>query len=83
MMRTSAIVSCLGVVLVATACQQPGPDPELAKRVQTLEATVEALQTRANDQKLKSQIAGGLLFRSPLEDFFASPEFWENTYDSG
>jgi hypothetical protein len=33
---------------------------------------------------LKGRIVSSqLLLGSPLEDFFASPEFWENTYDSG
>ena len=38
---------------------------------------------RNSDLALKGRIVSSQLFRSPLEDFFASPEFWENTYDSG
>ena len=54
-----------------------------AKKVAALEAKVATLEQRNSDLALKGRIVSSQLFRSPLEDFFASPEFWENTYDSG
>jgi hypothetical protein len=54
------------------------------QRVQTLEANAQELQKKVDDLRLKSRIVtSSRLGRSPLEDFFNSPEFWENTYDSG
>jgi hypothetical protein len=58
----------------------------IAKRLSALEAKVKKLEKRNSDLVLKNQIVSYLLtnpFRSPLRDFFASPEFWENIYDSG
>jgi len=54
-----------------------------AKKVAALEAKLDTLVKRNSDLALKGRIVSSQLFRSPLEDFFASPEFWENTYDSG
>ena len=54
-----------------------------AQRVESLEAKVEALERRNRDLTLKARIVSSQLFGSPLANFFASPEFWENTYDSG
>ena len=54
-----------------------------AKKVVELEARLDTLARRNSDLALKGRIVSSQLFRSPLEDFFASPEFWENTYDSG
>jgi hypothetical protein len=54
-----------------------------AMKVAALEAKVATLEKRNSDLALKGRIVSSQLFRSPLEDFFASPEFWENTYDSG
>ena len=54
-----------------------------AKKVAALEAKLDTLAKRNSDLALKGRIVSSQLFRSPLEDFFASPEFWENTYDSG
>lgn len=55
----------------------------IAKKLAALETKVRRLERRNRDLALKSQIASTFMFRSPLEEFFASPEFWENTYDSG
>jgi hypothetical protein len=55
-----------------------------AKKVAALEAKVATLEKRDSDLALKGRIVSSqLLFGSPLDNFFASPEFWENTYDSG
>jgi hypothetical protein len=53
------------------------------KRIARLETRVATLERRNSDLALEGRIVSSLLFRSPLEAFFASPEFWENTYDSG
>ena len=83
-MKAATLVSCLGVFLVCVGCSQGGPEQEeLARKVQALEGRVEALQKQAEDLALKSRIASGLLSQGGLADFFQSPEFWENTYDSG
>jgi len=52
-------------------------------KVAALEAKVATLEKRNSDLALKGRIISSQVFRSPLEDFFGSPEFWENTYDSG
>ncbi len=54
-----------------------------ARKVAALEAKVETLEKRNSDLALKGRIVSSQLLGSPLENFFASPEFWENTYDSG
>lgn len=83
-MRKSTLALCFGLLLGGAGCAQDGTgDGRLSARVQTLETNVAALQKRNDDLALKGRIASSLLFRSPLQDFFASPEFWENTYDSG
>ena len=53
------------------------------QRDASLEAKVAALERRNRDLTLKARIISSQLFGSPLANFFASPEFWENTYDSG
>ena len=82
--KKTAFISGLCILLACIGCGQAGPgDDQLAKRVQALESKLDALQKQADDLKLKNEISSSLLFRSPLEDFFHSPEFWEKTYDSG
>jgi hypothetical protein len=49
--------------------------------VAELEKQVAALQEQNRDTRAKLRAAHGF-GRSPLEDFFASPEFWQCTYDS-
>jgi hypothetical protein len=73
---------CLLFLTYGCAHQRSG-DTKLSNKVQTLESKVESLTKRLEDQTLKTRITGSQLFRSPLEQFFSSPEFWENTYDSG
>jgi hypothetical protein len=53
------------------------------QRIESLEAKIETLDERNRDLSLKARIVSSQLFGSPLANFFASPEFWENTYDSG
>lgn len=83
-MQKSALLLCLGVLLAAAGCAQNGAeDGALSARVQTLERDVAALRKENDDLALKGRITTSQLFRSPLEDFFSSPEFWERVYDSG
>ena len=70
------------VVLLCTSCDRPS-DEGTAKKVAALETKVETLEKRNSDLALKGQIVGMQIFASPLDQFFGSKEFWENTYDSG
>ena len=60
-----------------------------AKTVAALQANVAALEKRNSDLALKSQIVSSQLLGAQgahgfgLDRFFAEPEFWQNTYDSG
>jgi hypothetical protein len=80
-MKARIFVLCVGAILGGTGCNPP-TDDSTAKRVAALEAKVEALEKRSKDLALKGRIVSGLL-GSSLDIFFASPEFWENPYDSG
>ena len=83
-MRANVLVFTVCVLLASAACAPARPvDDGMAARVAELESQVAELQKRADDLALKGRVVGSLLFRSPLDDFFQSPEFWENTYDSG
>jgi hypothetical protein len=62
---------------------KPSKGPTVAKRLDALKAKVSKLEKRNNDLVLKLRIVSGLFGTgSPLGDFFASDEFWENPYDS-
>ena len=70
--------------LLIISCDRPaGGADQSSKKVQELETKIADLEKRLADLTLKNEIAGGLIFRSPLEEFFHSPNFWENVYDSG
>ena len=79
-----AIVLVLGVaaLLTCTGCDR-STDEMNTPKVAALEAKVETLEKRNNDLALKGRIVSSQLFGSPPGNFFASDEFWENTYDSG
>lgn len=69
---------------LASGCEQKGSgDEQINKKVMELEGKVDVLQNSLDDQRLKSMIISSQVFKSPLEQFFQSAEFWENTYDSG
>jgi len=77
------LVLSLGSTLLLFGCERPttgggGVD----KRLADLENQVGTLQEQNRDLRAKLRASHGF-GRSPLEDFFASPEFWECTYDSG
>lgn len=80
-MKATVLVFAIGLLLARPGCNHPSADA-IAKRVAELEAKVATLEKRNNDLMLKTRI-GGSLFGSPLQNFFAADEFWENTYDSG
>jgi hypothetical protein len=69
-------------LLTCTNCTRP-TDDLTSKKVAALEAKVETLEKRNSDLALKGEIVSGLLFRSGLDRFFVTAEFWENVYDSG
>lgn len=64
---------------VGCAATTQGSDPRTAELEQ------ENARLRDKDDAAKAKLATirQFPFRSPLGDFFASPEFWECTYDSG
>jgi hypothetical protein len=76
------LVLSLGAALLLFGCERPttgggGVD----KRMADLEKQVGTLQEQNRDLRAKLKAAHGF-GRSSLEDFFASPEFWQCTYDS-
>jgi hypothetical protein len=66
-------------VFALSACNQGDGNSE---EVAQLRQEVTELRQSNQDTRLKLQLAGHVWGRSPLGDFFAAPEFWENTYDS-
>lgn len=73
----------LTLSILGSGCtQEASKNDELNNRIVEFENQVKTLQERLNDRTLKARIASSLIFKSPLEQFFQSPEFWENTYDS-
>jgi hypothetical protein len=84
-MKARVPTLCVGVILACTGCNQSTADSSAdstAKRIAALEAQVATLEKRHSDVVLKMRVVSGLL-GSTLDNFFASPEFWEKTYDSG
>lgn len=73
----------LAALLLGACATVPGPDPATEKRIAALEAKVGTLENRNTDLALKARIMGNHLWGSPLDNFFAADEFWENPYDSG
>jgi hypothetical protein len=88
-MNMRAFVLGLGCVFVLAACN-PAPAPAgggggaaaAEKRLADLEKSVGALQAQNTDLRAKLGARNSFPGRSPIDDFFASPEFWECTYDS-
>ena len=83
-MRIGITVACASLLALALAgCERttPGGGEDVNKRLADLENKVAAVQEQNRDlrAKLRTFHAFG---RSPLGDFFASPEFWHCTYDS-
>jgi len=74
-----ALMFAAGCALLLGACEQAGGG---SGDVAQLKKEVASLKQSHADTRLKLQLAGHVWGRSPLDDFFGAPEFWENTYDS-
>ena len=81
-MKTVAFVLSLGCALLVVGCSPPAPSGDSEKRLKALEGKVATLQQQNSDVRAKLKAFHGFPGRSPLGDFFASPEFWQCTYDS-
>ncbi len=86
-MKIRALVLGVGCTLLLAACTPAstggGAAPAGAeKRLTDLEKKVATLQAQNTDLRAKLRTRAGFPGRSPIDDFFASPEFWECTYDS-
>lgn len=82
-MKAAALVLSLGSALLLLGCDRAAPGGGgIDKRVADLEKQVGTLKERDRDLRAKLRLRHSFPTRSPLEDFFASPEFWECTYDS-
>ena len=84
-MKTTAFLIGLSCALALAACKPApggGPSGDAEKRLADLEKKVATLQTQNTDVRAKLRSVHSFPTRSPLEDFFAAPEFWECTYDS-
>lgn len=83
-MRTGiAFVGSSLLALALAGCQQAAPagGDAMEKRIADLEGQVGAVQEQNRD--LRAKMAASHPFgRSPLDAFFARPEFWQCTYDS-
>ena len=76
------LVLSLGSALLLVGCERSAAGgASVDKRVADLEKQVAALQEQSRDVRVKLKAANGF-GNSPLGDFFASPEFWQCTYDS-
>jgi outer membrane murein-binding lipoprotein Lpp len=84
------LVSLTGLLLASGCAQQVQDDSALEQQVATLqqqvadlEQQVEMMQKKSADTRAKLQASGPSIFNDPLDNFFASAEFWETTYDVG
>lgn len=86
-MRVRAILAGLGCVVLLAGCNPttgggaPGGGGT-EKRLAELEKSVGYLKAQNTDLRVKLRTRNSFPGRSPLEDFFNSPEFWQCTYDS-
>lgn len=78
----AALVLSLAFTLLLSGCERSTTGGEAAeKRVADLEKQVAVLKEQNRDLRAKAR-AVHVFGRSSLGDFFASPEFWNCTYDS-
>lgn len=78
----AALALSLGSLFILSGCERSTAGGEAVdKRVAELEKQVAALQEQNRDLRAKAR-AMHVFGRSPLDDFFASPEFWQCTYDT-
>lgn len=73
------LVLAIFASLALAGCNDSGGGSDVA----ALQRDVAQLKQSDQDLRLKMQLAGRTWGSTPLQDFFAAPEFWENTYDSG
>jgi hypothetical protein len=80
-MKTSTLIILLNLTGITLGCvaTTQGSEPRTAE----LEKENAALRKKDDAMKAKLAIIRKFPFGSPLEEFFASSEFWECTYDSG
>lgn len=71
----------LGLAFILAACS-PAPTGDSEKRLAALEQKVTGLKAQNDDLRVKAAAVQSFPRGSPLDDFFASREFWECTYDS-
>jgi hypothetical protein len=84
-MTMKPLVVGLGCALLLIGCTgAPAGDGagSADKRLADLEKKVATLQDQNRDLRVKLRASHAFPTRSPIEDFFASPEFWQCTYDS-
>lgn len=78
---TFLLASLLALMLAGCENSPPPGGDGMEKRIADLEKGAAAMQEQNRDLRTKLR-AAHTFGRSPLADFFASPEFWECTYDS-
>ena len=82
-MKRTAFLLSIGCALVIAGCDRPAHDGGGGgDRVAQLEKQVTAMKDRDRDLRTKMAARSAFPGGSPLDDFFASPEFWQCTYDS-
>ncbi len=79
-MKWTALLLGAGCALVLAGCDQSGMGG--GKSIADLEKKIAAVEDQNRDLRAKMAAAQPFLNRSPLGNFFASPEFWQCTYDS-
>jgi hypothetical protein len=82
-MRVRDFILGLGCAALVAGCSPaPAGGGGAEKRLAELEKSVAGLKADNTDLRAKLKARNVFSDRSPLGDFFASPEFWECTYDS-
>lgn len=86
-MRIRAILAGFGCVVLLAGCNPTtgggaGGGGDMEKRLAALETSVTTLKAQNTDLRAKLRTRNAFPGRSPIEDFFNSPEFWQCTYDS-
>ena len=80
-MRIIALAFTISSALFVLGCSPP-PAGGVDQRVAALEKQVATASEQNRDLRAKLRIRNSFPTQSPLDAFFASPEFWQCTYDS-